>query len=94
MIFSCNFAQISIRKLFHLLLMIKLKEGGDPERLDITFGGTALHAAVASNEDDQARGIIFIFIIIIIIIIINMASNGKDLAREVIFVESPTTHQS
>ena len=37
-----------------------LKEGGDPERLDITFGGTALHAAVASNEDDQARGNIFI----------------------------------
>ena len=37
-----------------------LKEGGDPERLDITFGGTALHAAVASNEDDQARGIIFV----------------------------------
>ena len=37
-----------------------LKEGGDPERLDITFGGTALHAAVASEEDDQARGIIFV----------------------------------
>ena len=37
-----------------------LKEGGDPERLDITFGGTALHAAVASNEDDQARGITFV----------------------------------
>ena len=37
-----------------------LKEGGDPERLDITFGGTALHAAVASNEDDQALGVFFV----------------------------------
>ena len=33
------------------------QEGGDPERLDITFGGTALHAAVSSNQDDQACSI-------------------------------------
>ena len=68
--------------------MIKLKEGGDPERLDITFGGTALHAAVASNEDDQAREMI------------NMEGstihqswsfcNEDDQAREIIFVESST----
>ena len=30
-----------------------VQEGGDPERLDITFGGTALHAAVDSNQDEQ-----------------------------------------
>ena len=38
------------------------QEGGDPERLDITFGGTALHAAVSSNQDDQACSMITITI--------------------------------
>ena len=40
------------------------QEGGDPERLDITFGGTALHAAVSSNQDDQACSTITITIMV------------------------------
>ena len=80
--------------LAHLKIIMNnnnLKESGDPERLDITFGGTALHAAVASNEDDQAREMI------------NMEGstihqswsfcNEYDQAREINFVESSTNQQ-